>query len=61
MLKAALTHTLLQEDRIEDAAAIAEALLGTSYAGIGTEALIQADKIKQTYRTPVPFWQEDLD
>lgn len=58
MLKAALTHTLLQEDRIEDAAAIAEALLGTSYAGIGTEALIQADKIKQTYRTPVPFWQE---
>jgi len=58
MLKAALTHTLLQEDRIEDAAAIAEALLGTSYAGIGTEALIQADKIKQTYRTPVLFWQE---
>ena len=58
MLKAALTDTLLQEDRIEDAAAIAEALLGTSYAGIGTEALIQADKIKQTYRTPVPFWQE---
>lgn len=58
MLKAALTHTLIQEDRIEDAAAAAESLLGTSYAGIGTEALILADKAKQTYRTPVSFWQE---
>ena len=58
MLKAALTHTLIQEDRIEDAAAAAESLLGTSYTGIGTEALILADKVKQTYRTPVPFWQE---
>ena len=58
MLTAILTHTLMQEDRIEDAAAAAETLLGTSYAGIGTEALIQADKIKQTYRTPVSFWQE---
>ena len=58
MLKAALTHTLIQEDRIEDAAAAAESLLGTSYTGIGTEALILADKVKQTYRTPVSFWQE---
>ena len=58
MLKAALTHTLMQEDRIEDAAAAAEALLGTSYAGIGTEALIRTDKVKQTHRTPVSFWQE---
>lgn len=58
MLKAVFTHTLMQEDRIEDAAAAAESLLGTSYAGIGTEALILADKAKQTYRTPVSFWQE---
>ena len=58
MLKAALAHTLLQEDRIEDAAAAAETLLGTSYAGVGTEVLIQVDKVKQTCRTPVPFWQE---
>ena len=58
MLKASLTHTLIQEDRIEDAAAAAESLLGTSYTGIGTEALILADKAKQTYRTPVSFWQE---
>ncbi|WP_230974494.1 MULTISPECIES: tetratricopeptide repeat protein [Treponema] len=58
MLKAALTHTLMQEDRIEDAAVAAETLQGTPYAGIGTEALIHVDKAKQTYRTPVPFWQE---
>jgi len=58
MLKAVLAHTLMQEDRIEDAAIAAETLLGTSYAGIGTEALIQADKLKGTYRTPVSFWQE---
>lgn len=58
MLKAALTHTLLQENRIEDAASAAETLLETPYAGIGTEALIQADKVKHTYRTPVSFWQE---
>ena len=57
-LKAVLTHTLLQEGRAEDAAAAAETLQGTPYAGIGAEALIQADKIKQTYRTSVPFWQE---
>ena len=58
MLEAVLTHTLLQEGRAEDAAAAAETLQGTPYAGIGAEALIQADKIKQTYRTSVPFWQE---
>lgn len=58
MLKAVLTHTLLQEHRIEDAAAAAETLLETPYTGIGTEALIQADKMKHTYRTPVSFWQE---
>ena len=58
MLKATLTHILLQENRIEDAASIAETLLETPYIGIGTEALIQADKTKQTYRTPVAFWQE---
>ncbi len=58
MLEAVLTYTLLQEGRAEDAAAAAETLQGTPYAGIGAEALIQADKIKQTYRTSVPFWQE---
>lgn len=58
MLKAALTHTLLQEKRIEDAASVAEILLDTPYAGIGTEALIQTDKMKHTYRTSVPFWRE---
>jgi len=58
MLEAVLTHTLLQEGRAEDAAAAAETLQGTPYAGIGAEALIQADKINQTYRTSVPFWQE---
>jgi len=58
MLNAALTHTLMQEGRLEDAAAAAESLLGTHYAGIGTEALIQADKMKNTYRTPVSFWHE---
>jgi len=57
-LKAVLTHTLMQEGRTEDAAAVAESLEGTSYAGIGAEALIQADKINQTYRTPVSFWRE---
>ena len=58
MLKAVLAHTLMQEGRMEDAAAAAEFLEGTSYIGIGAEALIQADKIKQTYRTPVSFWEE---
>ena len=57
-LKAVLTHTLMQEGRTEDAAAAAESLEGTSYAGIGAEALIQADKINQTYRTSVSFWRE---
>ena len=58
MLKAVLAHTLMQEERVEDAAAAAESLGGTSYAGIGVEAFIQADKLKHTYRTPVPFWEE---
>ena len=58
MLKAVLTHTLLQAERAEDAAAAAETLGGTPYAGLGVEAYIQADKVQRTYRTPVGFWQE---
>ena len=58
MLTAVLSYMLLQENRIEDAASVAEPLLGTPYAGIGTEAFIQADKIKQTYQTPIPFWED---
>ena len=57
-LKAALTHTLLQAQMIDDAVAVAEALQNTQYAGIGTEAYIQADKKNRTYVTPVAFWQE---
>jgi len=57
-LKAALTHTLLQSDRIDDAAAAAEDLLDTSYSNIGTEALIRTDKLNNTYRTSVEFWKE---
>lgn len=56
-LKAALTHTLLHAQMIDDAAAAADALQGTQYAGIGTEAYIQADKQNKTYLTPVAFWQ----
>ena len=60
MLNAALTHTLMQEGRIEDAAAAAESLRGSSYVGIGAEALIHIDKEKQTYQTPASFWQESF-
>ena len=58
MLKAALTHTLLHAELAEDAAAAAETLEGTPYAGIGVEAFIQADKLQRTYRTPIAFWKE---
>lgn len=58
MLQASFVHTLLAENRAEDAAAAAETLLGTAYVSIGTEALIEADRLKHSYRTPVAFWKE---
>lgn len=58
LLKAAFTHTLLAENRVEEAASVAQMLYGTDYVSIGAEALINADKIKHTYRTPAIFWQE---
>lgn len=57
-LKAALTHTLLQEKMLDDAAAAAETLLGSPYAGIGAEAFIRSDNAHKTCRTPVAFWKE---
>lgn len=58
MLKAALVHTLLAESRAEDAVEAAEALRGTGYMSIGTEALIEIDRLQHSHRTPAAFWKE---
>ena len=59
-LKAALVHTLLQEERAEDAASYAGALTATAYAGLGAEAYIQSDKMHKTHNTPVELWKESF-
>ena len=58
VLKAALVHTLLREERAEDAASYAGALTATAYAGLGAEAYIQSDKMHKTHNTPIELWKE---
>lgn len=58
MLNTAFVHTLLKENLVDDAAAAADTLLNTPYTGLGAEALIRADEVNKTYRTPVSFWKE---
>lgn len=57
MLNAAMVSILLQENKLNDAVSAADSLADTVYAGLGAEALIQADTVNGTHQTPIALWK----
>ena len=57
-LLAAISHILLQENKIGDALTYAPLLKDSQYAGIAAEIFIRKDKNSNTHQTPVSFWKE---
>lgn len=58
VLLAAISHILLQENKIGDALTYAPLLKDSPYAGVAAEIFIRKDQNDNTHQTPVSFWKE---